>query len=147
MPQIQHGMSSAIPLKDGRLMNDKNGVGGHIRNMAMPQTQMMGDGRFVNNAQGVGGHIVNMTPPNVIQHVVPQQFQQLPQQYVQAGQQLLANPQQAIQNQVKKTLERKSGLGKATLDILGDKQSRKVVGKVAKSAFSALSKLGVLFKK
>ena len=147
MPQIQHSMSSAIPLRDDRLVNDRYGVGGSVRSMANPQTQMMSDERFVNNVQGVGGHIMNMRQPVVIQHVVPQQFQQLPQQYVQAGQQLLANPQQAIQNQVKKTLERKSGLGKAALDILGDKQSRKVAGKVAKSAFSALSKLGVLFKK
>ena len=141
-------MSTAIPMSDGRLLNDRHGVGGHIKNMALPKTQMMADGRFINNAQGVGGHMVNMTPSTVIQAVVPNQFQQLPQQYIQTGQQLLANPQKVAQDVVKKTIERKTGgFGKAALDILGDKQSRKAAGKVAKSAFSALSKLGVLFKK
>ena len=55
-------MSTSIPMHDGRLLNDRHGVGGSIRSMALPKTQMMADGRFINNAQGVGGHMVNMTP-------------------------------------------------------------------------------------
>ena len=142
MPQIQHSMSSAIPLRDGRLVNDRYGVGGSVRSMANPQTQMMSDGRFVNNVQGVGGHIMNMRQPAVIQHVVPQQFQQLPQQFTQQVKEVGTKSKKALEEQAKQTLQRKGGsVGKVAVDILGSKEGRKVAGSVAKKGLKILGSL------